>query len=504
MRKWRDLAKPDDQGAWNDVGGMWPTRRGTYETADISTTSVTKSPLTNKVLYAFAFGKDPSTGTIQEYVSLVIAGTGSIHSWDGTNLTSRFGSASLGTRGSIAMARYGGITLAALALGAGTRLQAATSFGGSFADVAGSPTDKNIIAIQSSAVLLFSSSFNTWAASDVGDYTNWSTGESASGTIFSQPGNISAAISYGNDVFAFKPGSIHRMTYVGGAIKWQVQTAWVGLGVPDRASLSTTDQSTQDWAIATQHGIVFYGGNGNIYLFDGVSEPKCLNPETTIPVETIRGVFTYDPIEDRLCIAPGNGSSATGTALTEGSSATFTSLYYYYSFPFDAWGAGVGSNAELQQSGNGAVSSGVVRGNYYNRNEVSSKPAFWATQASGIGGDVKRCSPTSPASGSSGYLQTKKVGRPDRKTTFTRLIPLLRHRTDLGTDSAALSFELFRELEDTSAQNTNSVVESTTRKRFDLLGAANTDNFGRFKVTWTDLDVEVDDFLVVSEDAGVD
>src|SRR6185437_14592390 len=297
--------------------------------------------------YAFAYGTN--SGVVEDYV---VAGSGaavSVYSWDGSTLTSRASYVLTGARGQWSIKKYGDVAIVAFA----GHLKAATLFTNNFSDISGSPTGCDILAVQSNAVLAFSESSNAWNASDVGDYTNWSTGEAASGNIISHPGNITAAVAYGPDVYAFKQGSIHRMTYVGGSIKWQIQTAWVGSGVP-RPYSSTTASPSQDWAIATQHGIAYYGGNGRVYLFDGSSFPVCLNPLTTIPVEAIGGIFVYDPTRDTLCIAPSQGSSSTGTALDIGASTKSTSLYYYYNFQTQMWGNGVGSDAELGGLTNGS------------------------------------------------------------------------------------------------------------------------------------------------------
>lgn len=486
MRKWQDLAAPDDPNSWADVNGMWPTMRETYETADISAPEALKigAGVVQVVRYAFAYGV--SGGAEQEYVAGEAAGSPAIYSWNGSSFTSRFSGGSAYP----VMARFGAATLAA---GIGTApnyaLHAAADFTSNFSSVAGSPA-YTLLAVQSNAVLMFNAgdtaAVGSWAVSDVGGYTTWSGGESASGTVYAPQGGFTSAIAYGNDVYAFKQNSIHRFTYVGGTVKWQVQTAWVGNGVP--YSTSGNGKPYADWAIATRHGIVFYGGNGAVFLFDGSSSPKRLNPLTTIPVETIMGVFTYDPSNDMVCIAPSRGSSATGLNVSGASS-----LYYYYSFPFDAWGNGVGNAGELPTNAQ-STSSGVLRGDWLNRLDTTSpKPVHWVFKDP-LTDDAVRNAPTA---GTTGYLQSTKYGRSDGKTTFSRLIPLLRRRTDLGSDSAALSFETFIEREDTSAAATSAITESTYRKQFDL--GPTSHNYGRFKVTWTNIDAEVDDFLLKSQ-----
>jgi hypothetical protein len=103
------------------------------------------------------------------------------------------------------------------------------------------------------------------------------------------------------------------------------------------------------------------------------------------------------------------------------------------------------------------------------------------------------------------YVESTMFGRPDRKTSFSRLTPLLRSRsTHSGfgsTDVCSLSMSTYRERHDTTPVETLPVAESTTRARFDF---TRSENFARFKVTFTDLIVEVEDVLAAQKDAGAE
>lgn len=499
MRKWQNLAAPNDPGSWYDCYAMWPTRRGTYETADISSLSTTQT-VASAYVVAFAYAFGVSSGVPQEYVIFqATGGAVKVYEWDGTSWTSRLSvSSATAAVGFLHCVRYGSDAYVAIGQSHGI-YKTGSGFGSAFSAVSGSPANANILIVQSNALLAFQTGNNTWYASDVGDPTNWSTGEYATASINGSAGTVSTAVAHGNDVYVFKPGAVHRMTYVGGVVKWQVQKVLEGYGVPAFQMLSSKQQPVQDHVISTPHGIVFYGGGGLIYLWDTVSEPRCLNPLTTIPVETIQGVFVYDHIHDILCVAPSKGSSAAGAALVDNSSSTFTSLYYYYNFAMDAWGSGAGSDDELQVTTGQPTCSGVLRGPWTNRaQQTSPKPTYW-NGTDITSGTFKRVIPADPGSSSSCYLQSSMFGKPDRKTNFFQCTPLLRRRTSLGSASAALSLTTWRELSDTAAQTTNAVTESTLRQRFDF---NYTDNFARSKVTWAALDVEVDDFLIGSQDAG--
>jgi hypothetical protein len=107
------------------------------------------------------------------------------------------------------------------------------------------------------------------------------------------------------------------------------------------------------------------------------------------------------------------------------------------------------------------------------------------------------------ASTGASYVQTSLDGFVDGKSNFNRVTPILKSRVNAasGTPAASLEFKTFTERHDTTAASTTSVTESTQRKRFDFL---KTDNFGRAKVTFTDMVVDVDDIAISKTPAGKD
>jgi hypothetical protein len=489
VKKWQDLAAPDDQGSWYAISNMWATKRGTYESADSSTATEIATAGTGAALYAFV-GRTLSAS--REYV----VANSKIWEYSAGALTDRTGG--VATASAPMMVNYGDVTICVM----GAATATVKSTGGNFSALAGAP-NAEIVVVCRNAVVAFNTNtaVDGWAASDVGDYTNWATGESASGRIIDTPGEVLAATVLGNDIIVFKRSAIYRMTYVGGIIKWQVQLAWSGLGVTPVFNSGYAKYQV----VTTASGVAFNGAAGgsgsgtpdtaqslNVRLFDGSSPPRLLNPLTTLPsgFNTTSGfgtlywvpVFFYDPVEDVLCIAH------------------TMPLYYYYSFPLDAWGTanhGYNTSAGEDLDSVGVafvVGNGVLQGDYYAQPGTSSRPAFYRYGTTNS--KLRRCVPSAPGSSNVCYLQSMKYGDVTGVTTFNRLIPKLRRRSDLGTDSAALTFDLFNELEDTTPATTRSVTESTARKRFDLMNGACSAPFGRFKVTWTALDVEVDDFVV--------
>lgn len=488
MRKWLDKAAPDDPGAWYDLYNMWPTKRGTYETADASTGTSIAATSAAPITYAFV-GKTLTTS--REYV----VDTGKIWEYSGGTLTDRTGGVTVGSPGDPMMAMFGNITICAMGVGQAT----VYSSGGNFAALAGAP-NAEIVVTQSNCVLLFNTatSADGWAVSDTGDYTNWSTGTAESGRIIQTPGPITAACAMGNDVYVFKENAIYRMTYT--LSGWAVRLLWYGIGCSNGVSASLGYPKYQ--CVATASGIAFSGGNAanEVYLFDGVSRPVLLNPDTTI--NSAYGVFCYHPIDDALIIASAYGSALNGNVGVLGS----TYAHYYYSFPSAMWGIGGGSADEDWEATTTepvVAVNGVLQGDYYARAETSVKPVYWRYRNITTNA-MYRCVPSSPGSGAVSYVYSKAIGTPHAKTTFKRVTPMLRRRTDLGTDTTTLDAYFYNERHKIPATPTvtkSSIAESGTRARFDLL---QTDNYMACKVTFNAMDVEVDDLAITSIPAGTD
>ena len=481
MRTWRNLAAPDDPTARYDVDGVWPTPRGTYETADYGslTNLAATSGATEFVRYAFQ--ALTLSGSREYALTNTDAGsTPGVWEYAAGALTARTISGNMSLYPM--MAQYGTVTV--LVKGASNTTNSGT--GGNFSALAGAPNGE-IVCVLSNAVVILNTGTSTdgWHASDVGDYTNWTTGESASGRLIATPGQIVAGCTFGDAVYAFKENSIYRIRYVGGSVKWMTELVWVGVGC--RANSSSVALKAKYYVCAGSDGMIFCAGNFNdgavtgkrFYRFDGTSPPQHINPETVINDE---GPITYNPITN------------TYNVWGMGSSGTF--YLYYYCGTTGAWGRHI--SAFPSSSSRGSV---PVVGEF-----AASGASFPSNMPVGYGRDtvdlIYRIVPDFSSASSVCYFESTMFGRPDRKTRFDMVIPLLRRRRDIGTDSAALSFVLWRERHSSSAQSTRSVTESTVRNRFDLQSAACVDNFARFKITYTALDVEMDDIQVVSLDAG--
>lgn len=472
MKKWQNLAPPDDPDSWYDVDGFWPTKENSYETADFLTGTEYTATSTGFVGYAWT---GQTLSSVREFVQAQTL----IWEYSAGVLTDRTGGV---TVNSLMLAAYGDVIIGATGAASGATIK---STGGNFSALAGAPA-ADIVVPQSNAVMLLSTATaaHGWAVSDVGDYTNWTTGEAASGTLYQTPGPIIAAVKFGADIIVFKANAIYRMRYVGGLVKWTAELLVDGIGCSDRNAICAgrngilflyqVEGSTQKTVNPTTH----------FYWFDGVSYPRPVNPLTALAPG---GSFfvNYSPRDDLFTVTQAKASSPFNRT-------------FFYCPTADAWGQNVTPITNTQ--------TGItlpLMGDFAARPlaERSPQPVMWGKESAN---KLKRYSHGTPIGeiASACYVETTKVGNPGKKTQFTRVTPILRRRVDLGTDSAALSVSTFREREDTTAAATTAVTESTQRKRFDFNLC---DNFARFKVTWTALDIEVDDVVVAkSAVAGED
>lgn len=482
MKKWRNKAAPDDPDSWADVSCMWPTPQGTYEVADFYSTS---SSLTATGETSGGVGSGLSAWAFRSLTGPRVYVVGAkIWELSGGTLTDRTGGLTLGSPR--VMTQFGSATI----LARGTTQSLAVSTGGNFSAIAGSPSAV-IVVIQSNAVVAFNTntSVDGWAASDVGDHTNWSTGESASGRILDHAGPITAAVPFGNDILVFKQDAIYRMTYVGGTVKWQLQRIWEGIGAAGSEGINPIE-ACGDCVIYTgrpSSNALFTPDKAQIYRFDGISAPVHISRD--IDLNLLETRVCYDPSQRRVMLLDFNAASV---------------VPHYYALDQDAWGRGNDLFSLI-----GQVEPLVLRGDYSAAISINSsinssaRPIFAAATNA-----FKQYLPIAPggSTSSSAYIKSWKYGAVDGKATFGRVTPLLRRRVNNsgGSPACALTVDLFRERHDTTAATTRSITESTVRKRFDILDGTCTDNFAQFKITFTDMDAEVDDLLVGATPSGAE
>jgi hypothetical protein len=398
-------------------------------------------------------------------------------------LTDRTGGVTVGD--SPMMAQYGNITICAM----GTAAATVTSSGGNFAALATAPNAEFVVVVNNVVLLLnYNDGVNTyndgWFASDVGDYTNWTPGaanDSANGRLLDTNGPITGACVLGNYVYAFKSDAIYRGSYIGGTFKWRWELVYKGIGM----------NAGRKWAVCPAGQYIAFMGEGfdsasnsaRIYLFDGASAPVCINSELIISNLDFR--FYYDSIESTLYL------------VRNPASVVVLGQCWVYCVESGLWGVseevyGLTSNSAIVMMGeSGAVSAHVFTGT----NQARS-PACWYLSSSE---NLKLQYPSTAASNASTTtcsVTSHRYGQPDAKTYVSRLIPLLRNRdqiSGLATGTAALTVNTYTERHDSTPATTSAITESTQRKRFDF---TKTDTYLEFKVTYTNLDVEIDDFLL--------
>ncbi len=163
-------------------------------------------------------------------------------------------------------AQYGNVSLAT---SKENTLQACTTT--LFADVSGAPK-ADIVETVNQFVFLFNTtdgtygdSVNRWWCSALGDYTNWTPSiatQSATNTLTSLPGKITAGKRFGDNIIVFKTGGMYLGIYSGPPFIWSFQelpTAGIGTFCQESvAQIGTSEQPK-----------LFFVGPDNFYLFDG-------------------------------------------------------------------------------------------------------------------------------------------------------------------------------------------------------------------------------------------
>lgn len=171
---------------------------------------------------------------------------------------SRGASYTLGTDDRWSFIQYADATLAATP---SAPIQRSTS--GAFADIAGAPSAKIIEAAQGFAVAFNTSSFaDEWYCSAYLDDTNWTlsvSNQCVKGRLIGGSGAITAARRFGDNIVAYKSGSMFVGTYVGAPEVWRWAQVSTDVGCVG-----------QDAVVDTVVGHVFVGRD-NVYIFDGTT-----------------------------------------------------------------------------------------------------------------------------------------------------------------------------------------------------------------------------------------
>lgn len=191
----------------------------------------------------------------------LFAGTSTkLYELSGTSWTDRSRGANytLGTDDRWAYVQFGDSTIAVTP---SAIVQRSTS--GAFADVAGSPQAKLVESAAGFVMVLNTSvSEDQWHCSAYLDETDWVTSlttQSASGRLVGGSGPINAARRFGDDIVAYKGGTMFVGRYVGAPEIWR----WVQVS-------NDIGCVGQDAVVDTAVGHIFVGRD-NVYIYDGTT-----------------------------------------------------------------------------------------------------------------------------------------------------------------------------------------------------------------------------------------
>lgn len=502
MKKLRTKSSRNDPNSWAGCSNMWPTKQGTYETscsfADATKTALTTGGTeTADTWRCFWVFKSLSGAQWRSYIC-------GAKPWEVTNsggftLTDRSGGASMLAT---FLMQYGDITI--MCRGTGSTL--ASSSGGNFTAIAGAPSAYfGVVARNTVVVFNTATAPDGWQASDVGDYTNWTTGEAASGRILENNGELTGAVQWGDDILVFKKDAIFRMRYVGGTVKWTIERIVNGIGCTGNAIGPPQGANHISPIVATDLGIFFpFSGYTSseqhtaYYMFDGVSQPRCVTDEYEPPGPIAYGGLTSPVLTLGAPVFDAQSGIISLVTQYQGFvSNTGNRPSYFYNTEVDAWGIGSDPHAN-----DASLPMLLCRGesNVMRIAFGASLRGLMASFLPGTGGGTLYVNSTTATNS---WIKTPKIGRPDRLTQFSRVTPLLRRRIT-AAGNLTLDMNLYHELhDDTAATARTAIAEATNRARFDLLGGANTDNFADFKVKFNSgASGEIDDALVAQADMG--
>jgi hypothetical protein len=459
---------------------MIPTDRGTFRTPNVFARLVGTGPASPGTTLGAWCGLTVSgssvgyIGTTTKLYTFTTAGVFTDKSKVGgyTNTALRW-----------SFAQYGNITLATNNVDAPQYRDA--SGAAAFADLAGAPSTAKIVTTQSNCVLFFNTNNggSHYTISDVGDYTNYSSGDAIADNFIShRPGDITAAVAFKDDVIVAKANSIYRMTYVGGLVKWTVSLLADGIGCLSEA----------DMVVAGDRLIIT--GTMGAFSFDGASFRDLMQGWNDQKTMGNADASVYWPYSGTVWFH----FSGSGNVLP-------------YNINADAWGAFIFYAA----GGSAGVAASLVRGTPAARLSVlgsvkefdTSKNAVVLVNLSTAVGATSLYTWSQSwgaASAVNASIQTHLYGQDDAVSTFTRLTPKLivndgpqvNQITGPAPPTASqmtLAVTTFTGPDGTGQSSTMTVPSSTGRKRFDFSIAA---PYALFLVQSSASYFEIDDVVV--------
>lgn len=482
MRKWVPYGDHRRSDAWIGLTNFYPTSRGSYRTA----------PTFIALGNAAAGPASPGT-TLKAWVGYTVAGTANTVVGTSTKLyvanslaagtfTDRTKSGGY-TATQWAFAQYGNITIAANGTD-NTQWRNATG-SSAFADLAGAPKCNHLV-VQSNVLLALgiAGSENAWAASDVGDYTNWSTGDAVTTTpILARPGPITAAIAFKDVVLVFKRNAIFQMRYVGSPIYWTVDLICDGKGVVGPGSVCNCGE------------FVVFSGDHGVTVFDGSS------------FSDISPGFDSTTLNEVFFIA---GTDASNFYPSENAVVFFAqnTTFYVYNFTSQRWGK---FTPYLNAGSTAMTGYAFLTGDSYARYDAT-QANCWQIANAGIclvnlsqnPCVVRSQNAWTPDGSIYATLKSSYIGDERGKTVFKRVTPISQNvygQTTVSATGLSVVPYVGDKPDAVAATAGSAVTSSTGTNRFDVL---TTGRFGAFEVKVTGAYYEVDDVTVDAVPAGTD
>lgn len=460
MRRWLPSADPTRQDVYTSVSNAIGTKEGSYRNAPgfQGSGSAASSPGTTLNNYRFALPSGATTTitatTTKLYVDLF------------TDRSKGGGYTNTATHWS--GAQYGNCTIMTNGVDAPQVRDATGS--SAFADLGGTPpTTAKYVVTQANAVLFFNTNTGGqyWAASDVGNHANYTTGEAASGPINHRPGGITAAAAFGtNEVIVWKASSFYRMRYVGGAVKWTVELISDKFGAAGPGSVCVCGTA-----------ILVMDSKG-AYIFDGTAPH---------PIDDGIGPYFYQNSMDPV----------SAQYFRQQDSAWFhvaAQRVITYNLKTGLWG----NHIPRQNSGDITGSIRMVVGDTYT-NEMAaqfvdaglSSPIYTGYPFDEAGGNLNNAL--------DGSVTTGWIGALDVNTYASRLKPVFRApqgETSEGFGKPAystLSLVIVSADDPEDGGTSGSTINASSRKRFDFTNSA---PWQKFQVTFTNTPWELLDLVV--------
>lgn len=455
MRRWLPGADAKRQDVWLATGNMVPTPYGTYHTmptfSDAGNLTGGNAGTANYSTYKW-WATRIADGTRVLYVAGETSSGGGnfyVESLSGVTLTNRslggtnFGTGIDGTK--IAFAQMGNTSLFSHnSVTSGSLYSRDASGSSNFA--LGSASGGKILAIQSNALVMYNlydggaNKPNYWMASDLFAPTTFTGGESVTATpVVTTPGEITAAVPFGDAIIFFKRAGVYLHKYVGTAdVKWTVKLLRPDIGV-----------MSQHAVIPTGNTLVFLGEQG-VWEYDGAAFRKLS--------DDMIGAVVGDPMSEFWDASASRYFRGDDCCVWQSSDK---SAFFFYNRKFQAFGRGTAYN----DTGTALFENVLVTGDESAISDESltltpnSHSYFGGMTLISVADSRKRQGYSSWDGTNSAYVTTGYLGEYQQDVTISKVIPALRNNViNFGAQVADDGLQVADLL---------SANSSTNRKRFD-------------------------------------